>query len=55
VQCHQFAGDRKTQAQPAMPLRVAAFRLPEPLEDVRREIGRDALSGIRQPKLWLTT
>ena len=46
MEFNQVLYDRKPQPQSAMASRSRAVSLPESLEDVRQDVGRDALAGV---------
>src|SRR5262252_4523701 len=51
MQLDQVADQRETDSQPAMRRRVAAFGLPNALENVGQDVGRDALARIADDDL----
>ena len=51
VQLDEVPHDREPEAEPAVHARGRAVGLPEALEDVRQELGRDALAGVARPTI----
>src|SRR5439155_13066258 len=53
VQLDQMTNDREPESQTAVGTRARAVGLPEAIEDVRQELGRDAAAGVAHAKLRL--